>query len=147
MNHFFYVLIFSLMLFSCERNSNNPIVIRKVDLYDKIDSSFSEKGELFRKKNDFFIIENFHGKEQDSVAIFDFVRKARKNKEFSTYTANFYKESSITNIKKIKSGPGEITGDSDDKDLIYTIIWQTKKWSIYSYKSGKELYSIYRDSL
>ncbi len=141
------LLAFSLLLFISCKDNKEPIVIRKIPVYEKTDTMTSIKKELLTRKHDYFIIENFHNKQKDSTYIFEFVRKKNRHKDFYSYSMYIYKESNVTNLKKIMNGPGEITYQSDENDLLYTIIWENEKCCIHSYYRNKKEYEICRDSL
>ena len=145
-NNIYAIAVLSFCIISCQ-NTYKPISIKKIDLYKKVDTLGIHKGMLLTSKHDYFIIENFHDKVKDSLQIFEFIKKNNRHNEFYTYFMYFYKESNITNLIKIEKGPGEITYESDENDLLYTIIWQNNKCCIYSYKGEKKEYEICRDSL
>lgn len=141
------LFIFFIIFFSCQEKKG-PIVIKKINIYDKIDTVQNHKGGILKVKSDYFIIENFHSKKQDSSAILQFVKRYNRNKEFDSYVMVFYKSSSITNLKEIINGPGEITYQSDENDLLYNIVWgYNKRIRISSIKNGETFHEIYRDSL
>ncbi len=145
-NNIYALAVLSFCFISC-RNTYKSISIKKIDLYKKVDTLGIYKNKLLTSKHDYFIIENFHDKVKDSLQIFEFIKKNNRHNEFYTSFMYFYKESNITNLKKFEKGPGEITYESDENDLLYTIIWQNNKCCIHSYKGEKKEYEICRDSL
>jgi hypothetical protein len=123
-----------------------PIVFQKIPLYEKIDTNENIKAgkKYITFKTDYYIVRNFTNKEKDSTAIFNFAKNYNRSKDFDEYTMYFYKESRVTNLKKIIWGPGEgngeITYESDDNDMLYYFHWSGNRIIIRSIENGEEIY-------
>ncbi|KAF0236398.1 MAG: hypothetical protein FD183_1674, partial [Chitinophagaceae bacterium] len=70
-NSLYAIAVLSFFLISC-RNTYKSISIKKIDLYNKVDTMGIYKGNLLTRKHDYFLIENFHDKVKDLLQIFEF---------------------------------------------------------------------------
>ena len=134
----FKVLLICILGLSCNNKLSNNVSIEKFTPISEIDSTI-DRGKILYFKHENFIIHNFRRNNAMKKFVDEYVEKIKGNSplKYNQYNILFYKHSSITNVKHLKSNPRDLYRYSQEHDAVYLYVFINNKKSFYEYKNGK----------
>jgi hypothetical protein len=136
------VILYIVIVLAIGCKVEKKMTVSKFYPFKKLSDTSVSLNQVLISKEGYFLIHGYSFGAKTDKFIDSFIRRDIDTSDLkcTTYYAHFFKETSQTNLQKIKENPRIIDRYSFDHDLVYVYLWESGKFiSVEKFLNGKKL--------